>query len=176
MELVVGRIGRPHGVRGEVTVEVRTDSPDRRFLLGAVLGTDPPRPGGLVVAGLRWHSGRLLVAFDGSHDRTSAEALRGLLLTVEVAADERPEDPEEYYDHQLVGLSAWTATAEVGHVTEVLHLPSQDLLVIGTADGGQVLVPFVSEIVPEVDLTAGRIRIDPPEGLLADLDPAAGGA
>jgi 16S rRNA processing protein RimM len=176
MEVVVGRIGRPHGVRGEVTVEVRTDSPDQRFWPGAVLATDPPRSGGLVVAGVRWHSGRLLLAFDGTHDRTSAEALRDLLLVVEVAADARPEDPEEYYDHQLVGLSAWTATAEVGHVTDVLHLPAQDLLVIGTADGGQVLVPFVAEIVPEVDLAAGRIRIDPPDGLLADTAPVDGGA
>jgi 16S rRNA processing protein RimM len=168
MELVVGRVGRPHGVRGVVTVEVRTDSPELRFAPGAVLGTEPSRPGGLVVAGARRHRGRLLLTFGGVGDRTAAEELRGLLLTVEVVPDERPQDPEEYYDHQLVGLLVRTATAEVGLVTEVLHLPAQDVLVVRTPAGCDVLVPFVAEIVPEVDLAAGRIRIDPPAGLLSD--------
>jgi 16S rRNA processing protein RimM len=168
MELVVGRVGRPHGVRGEVTVEVRTDSPELRFVVGGSLDTDPRRAQPLVVAGVRWHSGRLLLAFRGIDDRGAAEALRGLLLTVEVVADQRPEDPEEFYDHQLVGLAARTASAELGRVAQVLHLPSQDLLVVRTPEGGEVLVPFVVEFVPEVDLAAGCIRIDPPEGLFSD--------
>ena len=167
MEVVVGRIGRPHGVRGEVTVEVRTDSPEFRFAPGAVLGTEPGRAQPLVVAAARWHSGRLLLAFAGVGDRTAAEELRDLLLTVEVPADDRPEDPEEFYDHQLVGLAARTRSAELGRVADVLHLPGQDVLVIRTPEGGEVLVPFVAEFVPEVDLVAGCIRIDPPEGLLS---------
>ncbi len=171
MDVVVGRIGRPHGVRGEVTVEVRTDSPEVRFAPGTVLGTDPARSGGLAVAGLHWHSGRLLLTFDGIVDRTGAESLRGLLLTAVIADDERPEDPEEFYDHQLVGLTAHTVDGDLGQVTEVLHLPAQDLLVVRTAAGREVLVPFVSEIVPDVDLAAGTLRVEPPAGLLDD--PAA---
>lgn len=171
MDVVVGRIGRPHGVRGEVTVEVRTDSPEVRFAPGTVLGTDPARPGGLEVAGFHWHSGRLLLSFDGVVDRTGAESLRGLLLTAVIADDERPEDPEEFYDHQLVGLTARTVAGDLGQVAEVLHLPAQDLLVVRTAAGREVLVPFVSEIVPEVDLAAGTLLVDPPAGLLDAATP-----
>jgi 16S rRNA processing protein RimM len=171
VDVVVGRIGRPHGVRGEVTVEVRTDSPEVRFAPGTVLGTDPVRSGGLEVAGFHWHSGRLLLSFDGVVDRTGAESLRGLLLTAVIADDERPEDPEEFYDHQLVGLTARTVAGDLGQVAEVLHLPAQDLLVVRTAAGREVLVPFVSEIVPEVDLAAGTLLVDPPAGLLDAAKP-----
>lgn len=166
VEVVVGRIGRPHGIRGEVTVEVRTDLPEERFAPGAVLRTDPPRPVPLVVAGTHWHSGRLLLAFDGVADRTAAEGLRGLLLTVEVDADARPEDPEEFYDHQLIGLAAHTPAGSLGTVAEVLHLPAHDVLVIRTATAREILVPFVTEIVPEIDLTAGQVWIVPPDGLI----------
>ena len=95
MQVVVGRIGRPHGIRGEVTVEVRTDSPDARFATGSVLTTDPARLGPITVAAARWHSGRLLLSVEGVHDRGEAEALRGIVLSAEVPDDELPEDPEE---------------------------------------------------------------------------------
>jgi 16S rRNA processing protein RimM len=173
--VTVGRIGRAHGIRGEVSVEVRTDSPDVRFTTGARLITVPERAGALTVRQTRWHSGRLLVRFDGVADRAGAEALRGVLLLTEVDADERPADPDEYFDHQLLGLHAVTVDGgDVGDVTDVLHLPDQDLLVIGRG-GTEVLVPFVSAIVPEVDLSAGRIVIDPPRGLLdpTEADEAA---
>lgn len=175
VEVVVGRIGRPHGVRGEVTVEVRTDSPEERFAAGAVLTPDPAGPAPLVVDAARWHGGRLLVGFAGVTDRTSAERLRGLRLVVDVPAGQQPEDPEEFYDHQLVGLRAETVDgAEVGTVTEVLHLPGQELLAVRRADGRETLVPFVAEIVPEVDVAGGRLLLDPPAGLLDESDhPAA---
>ncbi|HEY2833184.1 MAG TPA: ribosome maturation factor RimM [Sporichthyaceae bacterium] len=169
MELVVGRIGRPHGVRGEVSIEVRTDSPELRFVPGAVLRTDPAGVGPVTVEYTHWHSGRLLLALAGVEDRNRAEELRNVLLLIDVAENERPEDDEEYYDHQLVGLAAHTVAGEpIGTVTEVLHLPSQDLLVVGRDDGREVLVPFVSAIVPELDLAAGVLRIDAPPGLLDD--------
>jgi 16S rRNA processing protein RimM len=169
MELVVGRIGRPHGVRGEVSIEVRTDSPELRFAPGAVLRTDPASAGPLTVEYTHWHSGRLLLALQGVEDRNRAEELRNVLLLVEVDEDERPEDDDEYYDHQLVGLAAQTIGGEpIGTVTEVLHLPGQDLLALRHADGREVLVPFVAAIVPQVDLTAGLLRIDAPPGLLDD--------
>jgi 16S rRNA processing protein RimM len=167
VELVVGRIGRPHGVRGEVSVEVRTDSPELRFAPGSLLRTDPAGAGPLTVEYTHWHSGRLLLAFEGVEDRNRAEELRNVLLLVDVPDDERPEDDEEYYDHQLIGLAARTAAGEaIGTVTEVLHLPSQDLLALRHVDGREVLVPFVAAIVPEIDLAAGTVRIDAPPGLL----------
>lgn len=169
MELVVGRIGRPHGIRGEVTVEVRTDSPELRFVPGAQLRTDPAEAGPLTIEAVRWHSGRLLLAFSGVLDRTGAEALRDVRLVIDVSADDRPEDDEEFFDHQLVGLAVRRMDASpVGTVSEVLHLPSQDLLAVRAEDGREILVPFVSQIVPDIDLTAGVIRIDPPPGLIDD--------
>lgn len=173
MELVVARIGRAHGIRGEVTVEVRTDEPELRLAPGARLRTDPPRLGPLTVASRRVHSGRLLLRFEGVADRAAAEALRNTLLIAEVDPAERPEDPEEYYDHQLVGLEVVTAEgAVVGRVTEVSHLPYQDLLVVRRPDDSEVLVPFVARIVPEIDLAGGRAVIEPPPGLLDDLQAA----
>jgi 16S rRNA processing protein RimM len=166
MRVVVGRIGRPHGIRGEVTVEPRTDEPDERFAPGAVLSVDGP-VNELVVDRTHWHSGRLLVTFRGVGDRSQAEALRGLLLHVERSEDQTPDDPDEYYDSTLTGCSVVLGDGTpVGELTEVLHLPSQDLLVLRTPDDREVLVPFVEAFVPVVDIAARRIVIDPPPGLL----------
>ena len=166
MQVVVGRIGRPHGIRGEVTVEVRTDDPELRFAPGSVLTTDPARLGPITVAAARWHSGRLLLSVAGVSDRTAAEGLRGAVLSAEVPDDELPEDPEEFYDHQLRGLAAVsTDGTALGTVTDVVHLPGQDLLSLDH-HGREVLVPFVAEIVPDIDVEAGRIVLDLPQGLL----------
>lgn len=181
VELVVGRIGRPHGVRGEVTVDVRTDDPDDRFAVGRVLATDPAESGPLTVERVRWHSGRLLVNFAGVDDRDAAAELRGVLLVIDSADLPPSEDADEFYDHELIGLAAVTVDGtKIGVVTEVRHR-GQDLLVIARAagDGGraagdpgrgeeddEVMVPFVAALVPEVDVAAGRIVIDPPPGLL----------
>ncbi|RNL65507.1 ribosome maturation factor RimM [Nocardioides marmoriginsengisoli] len=173
--MVVGRIGKPHGIKGEVSVEPRTDEPDRRFADGAVLRSENKRPGApgpahLTVAGTRWHSGRLLVRFAEVADRNAAEEARGTILSIDVDPDERPEDPEEFYDHQLVGLAVETTDGRpVGVLREIVHGTAQDLLVI-TADGPDVLVPFVSELVPEVDIAGGRIVVVDQPGLLSDLD------
>ena len=161
---------RPHGIRGEVAVEVRTDDPGRRFAAGSVLDTDPPAAGPLTVVSTRWHSGRLLVSFAGIADRTMAEPLRGVWLTVNAEQVTAPEDPDEFHDNQLVGLAVVTTTGEqVGVVTDVRH-HGQDLLVIEPAAGshrrGQVLVPFVAAIAVDVDVAGGRMVIDPPPGLL----------
>jgi 16S rRNA processing protein RimM len=170
VEIVVGRLGRPHGVKGEVTVEVRTDDPERRLAPGAVLRTDPAAAGPLTVATARPHSGRLMLRFEGYADRSAAERLRGVLLLVDVDADERPEDPEEFYDRQLVGLPVVTAAGDaVGELHEVLHLPGQDVLSVRRPDAPEVLIPFVHAFVPEVDLDGGRIVVDPPPGLLSEL-------
>lgn len=167
MELVVGQVGRAHGVSGEVAVAVRTDDPGARFAAGAVLATDPPERGPLRVVGSRWHSGRLLVRLDGVTDRTAAERLRGTTLLVDSGALPPLSDPDEFYDHQLIGLHAVLPDGRpVGSVTDVLHTPGSDLLALDTGGEEEALVPFVQAIVPTVDLAAGRIVIVPPEGLI----------
>lgn len=167
MELVVGQVGRAHGVSGEVAVSVRTDDPDARFAAGAVLATDPPERGPVRVAGSRWHSGRLLVRLDGVSDRTAAERLRGTTLLIDSATLPPLNDPDEFYDHQLIGLRAVLPDGRrVGTVADVLHTPGSDLLALDTGGEEEALVPFVRAIVPSVDLAAGRIVVDPPEGLL----------
>jgi 16S rRNA processing protein RimM len=167
VDLVVGRIGRAHGVRGEVGVEVRTDDPAERFAIGTELRTDPSSAGPLTVAGARPHSGRLLVRFEQVRDRNAAEGLRGVLLTVQVPDREAPADPEEFYDHQLVGLQVRDdAGTVVGEVADVLHNPAHDLLVVRRKSGGDVLVPFVCDLVPDVDLGSGRLTVADRPGLL----------
>ena len=163
---MVGRIGRPHGVRGEVTVEVRSDDPDLRFYVGAVLATDPASRGPLTITGKRWHRDVLLLTIEGIHSREDAETLRNTELLVDIADLPELEDPDSFYDHQLVGLTArLTDESELGEVTAVRH-EGADLLVVCRPEGGDLLIPFVAAIVPTVDLAGGFLVVDPPEGLL----------
>ncbi|MEN8650638.1 ribosome maturation factor RimM [Streptomyces sp. 21So2-11] len=167
MQLVVARIGRAHGIKGEVTVEVRTDEPELRLGPGAVLATDPASTGPLTVETGRVHSGRLLLRFEGVKDRTGAEALRNTLLIADVDPEAVPEDDEEFYDHQLMDLDVVLEDGtDVGRITEILHLPSQDLFVVARPDGSEVMIPFVEEIVSEIDLEEQRAVITPPPGLI----------
>ncbi len=167
MRLIVGRVARAHGVGGEVAVDVRTDDPEGRFATGQVLDTDPAERGPLTVEATRWHSGRLLVRFAHVADRTAAETLRGTLLVADSATSAEPADDDEFWDHDLVGLRAVTATgADLGVVAEVLHPPGPPLLSVRRPDGGELLVPFVRAIVPTVDVSAGRLVVTPPDGLL----------
>jgi 16S rRNA processing protein RimM len=169
MHLVVGRIVRPHGVHGELAVEVRTDDPELRLAVGAMLATEPAAAGPLTVAGSRWHSGRLLLSFAGVDDRSAAEELRGTLLVVDSADLGDLPDPDEFRDHELIGLKVIAPGDEqVGTVADVLH-HGQDLLVVagsGERAGAEILIPFVSAIVSDVDVSAGLLRVDPPPGLL----------
>lgn len=171
MQLVVARIGRAHGIKGEVTVEVRTDEPELRLGPGAVLATEPAGTGPLTIETGRVHSGRLLLRFEGVRDRTAAEALRNTLLIAEVDPAELPEDPEEFYDHQLMDLDVVLADGtEIGRITEITHLPSQDLFIVERPDGSEVMIPFVEEIVSEIDLEEQRIVITPPPGLIDESE------
>lgn len=164
--VVVGRIGRPHGVHGDVSVEVRTDEPERRFAHGAVLQTDRADLSQVMVVSHRWHSGRLLVHFDGIDDRAAAAALRGVMLEVPVDLTERAPYPDEFYDHQVIGLTLVDRDGEsLGEVVQVLH-GAQDLLVVRRPGVADAMVPFVQELIPEVDLESRRIVADLPEGLL----------
>lgn len=168
MDVVVGRVAKAHGIRGELAVDVRTDSPEQRFAPGAVVaarlrdGTSRP----LTLSAVRAHGERLLVFFDEVPDRTAAESLRGALLLADTDALPPTDDPDEFYDHELEGLAAVLADGSpVGTVREVVHSPAGELLALDVA-GREVLVPFVREIVPEVDVVGRRVVLDPPEGLL----------
>ena len=163
MRVVVGRIGRAHGIRGDVAVDIRTDEPERRFAPGSSLVCGDRT---VVVTASRRHQGRLLVTLEGIADRTAAEGLHGRLLEVDVDPDDVPAEDDEFYDHQVVGLTVLDhAGARVGTVTDVLHLPAQDTLAVD-ADGREVLVPFVEALVPDVDLDAGTLTLADVPGLL----------
>jgi 16S rRNA processing protein RimM len=166
---MVGRVVKPHGIRGELMVDVSTDSADLRFAPGAVLfvtARDGSVSRTLTVTAARPHSGRLLVTFADVRDRDAAEELRNAVLSGDVAELPAIADPDEFYDHQLEGLAAVTVTGTtVGTVREVLHGAGGELLVVDRAGGGEALVPFVRAIVPEVDLPGRRVLLDPPPGL-----------
>lgn len=169
MRVVVGRIGKAHGIRGEVTVEVRTDEPEVRFAPGAALlvaGSDQV----MHVDSMRSHGGGLLVGFAGIGDRNAAELLRGTLLEIDRPDGESPADEDEYYDSDLVGCTVREADgAHLGEVSEVVHLPAQDLLSIRGSDGAEWLLPLVRELVIDVDIAARLIIAQPPAGLI-DVD------
>jgi 16S rRNA processing protein RimM len=164
-DIAIGRIGPARGVRGDVFVEPWTDDPDTRFAVGATVRTDPHGAGPLTVAAANNASGRLVLRFDGVDDREAAEALRGVVLVV--AASERPalDDPDEFYASDLVGLAVSTVDGtQLGPVRDVIDVAGADYLVLDV-DGHERLVPFVAAIVPTVDIAAGRVVIDPPNGL-----------
>jgi 16S rRNA processing protein RimM len=169
---MVGRIVKPHGIRGELVVDTMTDSAEHRFAEGSVLfvtARDGSPERTLTVTAARPHTGRLLVRFEGVGDRDAAEALRGAVLSANATELPPIDDPDEFYDHQLEGLAVLTvAGAAVGTVREVAHGAGGDLLVVDRDGGGEALIPFVRQIVPEVDVPGGRIVLDPPPGLLED--------
>lgn len=167
--VLVGTLGRAHGLRGDLTVFLRTDDPERRFAPGASVEVGP---GGMpmTVASSRWHSGALLLTFVGVADRTAAEALKGQEVWARVPADETPTDDGEFYDRQLIGLEVRDAAGRrAGRVASVLHNPGQDLLVVD-ADGQERLVPFVEALVPVVDLEGGFVAVADVAGLLDDAE------
>ncbi|WP_026926606.1 ribosome maturation factor RimM [Granulicoccus phenolivorans] len=166
IDVIVGRIGRAHGIRGDLLVEPLTDEPDRRFAPGQKL-TEDGGPRSWTVRDSRWHSGKLVVSLVEVADRTAAEALRGVRVAARVPAEQTPEDAEEYYDRHLIGLTVLSAGTPRGTVAGVLH-QAQDLLEIRMSDGATRLVPFVAALVPEVDLAAGTVTVADLPGLLAD--------
>lgn len=173
MQLRVARLTKAHGLKGGIKLELYTDDPARRFTPGATFDLQVPTASiwhgkQLTLAELRWYNGHAVAFFEGVADRTAAEGLVKAILWVDQDAAELPEETDAWYDHQLVGLRAMRDGAQVGVVARVDHLPAQDLLAI-TADGREVLVPFVSAIVPSVDIAAGTITLTPPAGLFEEL-------
>jgi 16S rRNA processing protein RimM len=171
MELVIGRIAKSHGIRGELVVEVRTDAPELRFVDGAVLTGRRPKESSTqqyTVVASREHSGRLLLRLAGIDDRTAADALRGVLFVIDSADVEPSDEPDAFYDHELEGLTVRAVDgADIGVLSEVLHsLGGGDMLAVKTPEGREILIPFVTEIVPVVDVAGGFVTVDAPDGLL----------
>ncbi len=168
MLLTVARIGRAHGVLGEATIEVRTDMPEERFYVGSVLATEPTSFGPLTITSVRDHNGIILLGFAGIHDRSGIEKLRDVLLRAEVDIEEEFDDEDDYHVQQLIGCMVSTESGEeVGLVKDVVNLPGQDVLAVDYR-GREILIPFVYEIVPTIDIKARKIIITPPAGLLDD--------
>lgn len=162
MQLVVGRIGRAHGVQGEATIEVRTDDPDIRFAVGQTVTLEDGRS--LKISGNRWHNQILLLSFSGIKDRNQVEELRDQLLYAEV--DTNSTEPGEYHFQQLIGSQVLLPDGgNLGLVSEVVQLPGQDLLSVASQKG-EVLIPMVKQIIISIDVDKKLIKINPPEGLL----------
>jgi 16S rRNA processing protein RimM len=168
-KLRVGRLLKAHGLKGALKLELYTDSPDQRFRAGQELELQVPETSEwfgktVKVAELRFYNQSPVLFLEGIQDRSQAETLVKAILLIETDLEQLPEDPEAWYDHQLVGLTALVGEEVVGKVIRVDHLPAQDLLAIETSNG-EVLVPFVKQIVPSVDIQKGQIVLTPPAGL-----------
>jgi 16S rRNA processing protein RimM len=172
-QLRVARLLRAHGLKGALKLELYTDDPERRFQPGATFALQVPTSSDwhgktLELKELRWYNGSPVAFFAGVDDRTAAETLVKAILWVDHDESELPEESDAWYDHQLVGLRALRDGVEIGRVARVDHLPAQDLLAISVGDR-EVLVPFVSAIVPEVDIAAGTVTLTPPAGLFEEI-------
>jgi 16S rRNA processing protein RimM len=178
MQLQVARIGKPHGIRGEVTVQVLTDAPGDRFVPGTQFVVEPASAGPLTVESARWNKDILLLAFEEIETRNEAETLRGAKLFIETEELEDDDDDEGWYEHELVGLDVHVGDLVVGKVSALHTLPVQDLIVVTSNEGTEILVPFVEQIVPEVNVGEGFILVTPPAGLFevnADEEAKPGG-
>jgi 16S rRNA processing protein RimM len=167
--LTVGRVVGVHGVRGELTVEILTDDPHRFDLLDRVfVGLEGQEPVPWPMAGYRLHRRRVLLRLGGCDDRATAETLRGHLIQVPME-EAIPLEEDEYFEHQIVGLGVWMASGEyLGKVVEIIYTGANDVYVIQgpNASRGEILIPAIADVVLEVDLEAGRLVVELPEGLL----------
>jgi len=174
-ELRVGRLTKAHGLKGALKLELYTDEPDLRFQPGSQVSlqvpTDSPWFGQqLTVKELRYYNNHPVVFFDGVDDRTAAESLSRAILWVEYDPETRPSEEDAWFDHQLVGLDVLRDDAVIGQIQRLDHLPAQDLIVVATNGGDEVLLPFVKQFVPEVNIEGGFIRVTPPGGLFEPLE------
>ena len=175
--LRVGRLTKPHGLKGGIKLELFTDNPELRFVPGAVFHLQVPDDSPwfgrtITMRELRWFNDAPVGFFEELPDRTAAEGIVRAILWIDEEAVAAGEEDNAWYDHQLVGLDVVREDADgrpehLGTVAEVQHFPAQDLLAVST-DRGTVLVPFVEAIVPSVDLAAGVVRVTPPAGLFED--------
>ena len=166
MRLAVARIGRPHGIKGEVTIEALTDRPGERFVAGNTLECDSPRHQALEISRVRVHQGVWMLTFNQIVDRNEAERLRNSRLYAEVDLDQSVDEDESYHVEQLKGMKVQGIDGlEIGIVIDVENLPGQDLLKVETAKGER-LIPMVQQFVEEINLNERRIVVRVPDGLV----------
>jgi 16S rRNA processing protein RimM len=175
-KLRVGRFLKAHGLKGAIKLELYTDSPNERFVPGAVLELQVPEESpwfgkSVTVSELKWFNSSPVLFLKDVSDRTQAESLIKAILLVEQPLDVSPQEPDAWYDHQLAGLKVMRDGVEIGTLLRVEHMPAQDLLVIKTEEA-EVLLPFVKVFVPKVDVSAGVIEITPPGGLFEQIEEA----
>ena len=175
-KLRVGRFLKAHGLKGAIKLELYTDSPNERFVPGAVLELQVPEESpwfgkSVTVSELKWFNSSPVLFLKDVADRTQAESLIKAILLVEQPLDVSPQEPDAWYDHQLAGLKVVREGVEIGTLLRVEHMPAQDLLVIKTAEA-EILLPFVKAFVPKVDIQAGVIEITPPGGLFEQIEEA----
>ncbi len=171
--LRVGRLTKPHGLKGGLKVELYTDNPADRFVAGATFHLQVPEESPwfgrtLTVRELRWFNGVPVAFFAEVSDRNEAESIVRAILWIDEETVEQSVEENAWYDHQLVGLEVHRNGVLLGTVSEVQHFPAQDLLSVHTPNG-TVLVPFVEAIVPNVDLETGIVTVTPPPGLFEEL-------
>ncbi|MDE2409464.1 MAG: ribosome maturation factor RimM [Actinomycetales bacterium] len=174
-KLRVGRLLKAHGLKGAIKLELYTDSPNERFVPGAVFELQVPEESPwfgktVKVAELRWYNQAPVIFLEGITDRSGAESLIKAILLLDTDADKLPEEPDAWYDHQLVGLKVLRDGVEVGEVVRVEHMPAQDLLIIQNGER-EVMLPFVKAMVPSLDIAAGTITVTPPIGLFEEVLP-----
>lgn len=175
-KLRVGRFLKAHGLKGAIKLELYTDSPNERFVPGAVLELQVPEESPwfgktVTVSELKWFNNSPVLFLKDVSDRTQAESLIKAILLVEQPLDVSPQEPDAWYDHQLAGLKVLRDGVEIGTLLRVEHMPAQDLLVIKTSET-EVLLPFVKAFVPKVDIQAGVIEVTPPGGLFEQIEEA----
>ncbi len=173
--LRVGRLVKAHGLKGAIKLELYTDSPNERFVPGAILQLQVPETSSwfgktVTVNELRWYNAQPVIFLKDIEDREAAETLIKAILLVDQDDSVLPTEKDAWYDHQLVGLKVIRDGNQIGVVTRVEHLPAQDLLQIKTPDNRDVLVPFVKAIVPSVDVAGGTLTVTPPNGLFEELE------
>lgn len=174
-QLRVGRLVKAHGLKGALKLELYTDDPDGRFVPGAEFTLQVPESSPwhgktVKVREFRWMNSHPVVFFEDIDDREAAESIVRAILWIDQDDASAPAEEDAWYDHQLVGLEVVRDGVVVGRVARVDHLPAQDMLIVSpTGRDGEILVPFVKAIVPEVDLAAGRVTVTPPAGLFEEL-------
>jgi 16S rRNA processing protein RimM len=173
----VGRLLKAHGLKGAIKLELYTDSPNERFVPGAVLKLQVPETSpwfgkSLTVNELRWYNQAPVIFFKDVDDRDAAESLIRAILLIDTDVQSLPVEEDAWYDHQLVGLSVLRDGVKVGTVIRVEHFPAQDLLAVNTGSA-EILVPFVKAIVPSVDIEAGIVVVTPPLGLFEEIEDEA---
>ena len=175
-KLRVGRFLKAHGLKGAIKLELYTDSPNERFVPGAVLELQVPEESPwfgktVTVSELKWFNSSPVLFLKDVADRTQAESLIKAILLVDQDLDELPKEPEAWFQHQLVGLAVMRNGVKVGEVARLEQFPAHDMLIVKTANS-EVMVPFVKAIVPEVDLVGQRIIVTPPNGLFEEIPDA----